>query len=685
VYDYAVSELLADPAVRYLTTGRDYVDALVSGPAVASTNGTLLLTADGDAVPAAASARLSAATELLTRVVIVGTEADFPAALVDTVTAAITEPVVEAAFCLTLLHNNDGESQLLPIEPPFGGVAAFAATVERERALAAEVPGCASAGEILVSSGDNFLPGPTARINRELRVPNGLPWYDAVALDLIGYDAYTLGNHDFDFGPEGLREFYDSFALPQRLISANVDVSADPLLGPIASDAVAGPDDEGIFPSAVVEPVPGTRVGIIGLTTTSLPTVSSPGPTVTVSGNVPGSNDADVTALAAIVADEVADVRAQGADIIILSSHLQSIELERAVLAELSGIDAIIAGGGDEVLTNPGVPLQPGENAALGTYPLLEADADGTLVPIVTTPGNFNYVGRLALRFDAEGQLLPETGVNTFRSRLVRVSDTSAPGGVTPSPQIIAEVDEPLQASIDEFFGEVLADQQVPLDGRRETSRSEETNLGNLLTDSYVWASGASRAAGAPGWEDVPADRPIVAITNGGGIRNESILPVGDFTRLTTVQVAAFDNLVRAHTAVTGAQLTQLIDFALVENWSHVAGFTVTIDQAAPAGERVIDLVLDDGTEIVADGALVGGEEMVVFTTIDFLLRGGSDFPFEDVGLPFDDSVEVIVDGEGDLLYSRVLEEFVVADNGLAGVISAADYPEGGEGRITKR
>ena len=65
-----------------------------------------------------------------------------------TATAAVGD------FTLTILHNNDGESQLISAsgEPDYGGVARFKTLVDTEKAAATNV--------IMLSSGDNFLAGP---------------------------------------------------------------------------------------------------------------------------------------------------------------------------------------------------------------------------------------------------------------------------------------------------------------------------------------------------------------------------------------------------------------------------------------------------------------------------------------------------------------------------------------------
>ncbi|MDX1520144.1 MAG: bifunctional metallophosphatase/5'-nucleotidase, partial [Anaerolineae bacterium] len=87
-------------------------------------------------------------------------------------------------FTLTILHNNDGESQLINAggdNVDFGGVARFATLVDQ---LRAEGTGDNSAA-VLLSSGDNFLAGPEFNASLE----KGAPYYDTTAIGLIGYDA----------------------------------------------------------------------------------------------------------------------------------------------------------------------------------------------------------------------------------------------------------------------------------------------------------------------------------------------------------------------------------------------------------------------------------------------------------------------------------------------------------------
>ena len=113
----------------------------------------------------------------------------------------IPVPISADTFTLTILHNNDGESKLLPDEDAgFPGVARF---VARMKAMQAEAAGT-GAGVVTLTSGDNFLA--SQELNVSLARDGAL--YDSIALSGL-YDAMALGNHDFDLGPEVTARFID--------------------------------------------------------------------------------------------------------------------------------------------------------------------------------------------------------------------------------------------------------------------------------------------------------------------------------------------------------------------------------------------------------------------------------------------------------------------------------------------
>ena len=97
----------------------------------------------------------------------------------------------------------------------------------------------------------------------------GQAYYDALAMDLIGYDAIALGNHDFDFGPEVLAEFIKQVSESDApFLSSNLDFSGEPGLQALF--------DEGRIAASVVVQKNGVRIGIIGATTPNLRSISSP-------------------------------------------------------------------------------------------------------------------------------------------------------------------------------------------------------------------------------------------------------------------------------------------------------------------------------------------------------------------------------------------------------------------------
>ena len=140
------------------------------------------------------------------------------------------------------------------------------------------------------------------------------------------------------------------------------------------------------------------------------------------------------------------------------------------------------------------------------------------------------------------------------------------------------------------------------------------------------------------------------------------------------------------------AQFKEILENAVsqVENTSgrfaQVAGFSFTYDPTGTAqvvddagtvltpGTRIQEVTLDDATAIVTGGSVVAGGDLTI-ATIDFLARGGDQYPYR--------SAPITLLG---VSYQQALSNYVQApavDGGLAGAISAADYPTAGEGRIT--
>ena len=556
-------------------------------------------------------------------------------------------------FTLTILHANDLESALLPATgtdgSTYGGADRFVELVQREQhAATTGRPGAGQAGKrgvLTISAGDNFLPGPNLAASRQEGAPN----HDAIAFDEAGFDVSILGNHDFDLGPEFLADWLADVD-DTTVVSSNLGFAAEPTLAARVAD--------GTVVTTHVENVRGERVGIIGLTTPDLPQLtSSRGVTVD-------------PALAQVANAQAAAYTRAGVDKVVLVSHLQDIDNEVALAGQLRGVDVIVGGGGHELLAGPGDPLVPNGATPYGTYPLMPVDADGRTVPVVTTNALYTYVGRLVVNFDAAGRVVT---VDDAASRPLPVL-AAGPDAVQPDAVVARDVVAPVQQYVAGLAQQVVATSEVPLDGVRDDVRSRETNLGDLVADSLlVVGRREAAAAGIP--------PPVVALQNGGGIRNAGTLPAGNISVLDTYTVLPFSNFVAVapampvDTFIAGVEhgLSAAVTGGVLQpdgRFAQAAGYRVSYDPARPAGDRVVDLVLDDGTVLVEDGTPTGALGTISVATNDFTFRGGDGYPF--AGVPF--TVLPVT-------YQQAFEQYLRDD--LGGVVTAEDYPVGGEGRIT--
>ncbi len=579
----------------------------------------------------------------------------------------------DVAFRLTLLHTNDGESQLINAGDgleDFGGIARFVTRMEQLQVEGqlAQAPRfgepVVEQGVVTVSSGDNFLAG----VEFQASLEKGEPFYDTIGLSRIQYDAKAIGNHEFDFGPEvcaafirGFRglEFADLSARP-TFVTANLGFQNEPEMQALV--------DAGIIRKFRVINIGGTQVGIVGATTPALGSISSP-------RNVDINPD-----VAGAVQEQIDILRNQLAvDKIIFISHLQSVNEDTEVIAHLSGIDIAVAGGGSELLANEGDLLIPGDEGEIfGSYPLMVEDADGNMVPMVTTTGDYRYIGRLVVGFNADGEIVEIDE----QSGPVRIAGGDQPDAVESDPFVQARVVDPVAEFAAELDATVVASTEVELDGRRAQVRSVETNQGNLCADAILWQ--ANLLAGDFGV--APAH---VGLQNGGGIRNNNVYPVGDLTARNTFDIFPFGNFVTIVPNISVEQFVEILEncVSAVEDgsgrFSQVAGVRFEWDAAGTpqevdddgnvlvAGARIVNAQLDDATVLVENGVVNNAAPDINVAIVDFLARGGDQYPFR--GMPFTAL---------GVSYQQALENYLV--DALGGVVTAADYPEGGEGRITE-
>ena len=584
------------------------------------------------------------------------TVAAIGACLLLTATASVATPA-----SLTLFHNNDGESRLLGSNG-FGGFAQFLGELEHARDAVADT----GRDVLTISSGDNFLAGIAFEASQNRRDQTGglgssygadsksNNYYDALALATVGYDAITLGNHDFDFGPEVLADFINGYTAAggrAPFLSANLDVS-----GQTDLNALATSTPPLITSSTVVTGRSGEVYGIIGATTETLDNVSSPGPDVII-------ND-----VATAIQQEVSALQDAGINKIILSSHLQGLSNEQALAPLLTGVDIIIAGGGDELLANEpdalsSNPFQPNIE---GPYPVV-VDRDGQAVPIVTTVGEYRYVGQLNVEFDADGHvtefagdpiLVDPNGVDPH----IASGDRITAGGVTINLE--ADIIDPLLADDAEIRAQVIGTTEVFLNGVRNDIRSQETNLGNLIADGFVFA--AQQLGGLD-----PDAQAVIGLTNGGGIR--AAVEAGEVSNANIIAVLPFANSLVVLNEFSVEDLVSALENAVSSfpetngAFLQISGMSYDFDSSTG---KILRIVLDNGSEIY--NALLGGilqDITMDIVTNSFIAAGGDGYDefarytATDLGISYAEALRIYIRG------------------GLSGAVTTVQYG-GSSGRI---
>lgn len=585
---------------------------------------------------------------------------------------------------LTVLHIGDQESWLISAQGNlrdnatqsisfYGGIDRLATVVANAKAAATG----AGKSVITLNAGDSFLPGPrlTASFaNLATAHPDGgQDFYDAIANRLIGVDATTFGNHEFDLdntGPVAARFAEVSGA---TYLSVNLDFDATPELAALKA---AGK----VAPSRIVTTAGGKKVGIVGATTPLLPIISSPPAGIMKNWSAGNSETQNLDAMIPLVQAEINRLRtSEGVTAIIVMSHLQNAQNEiTRLVPQLRDVDLVISGGGHELMRDPDDLLISGGVApSFATHPVYANDLDGQPVPVVTGHFGNRYVGEVNLTLDdVTGAVTSLDG-----TRMIRVSGATADADkVTGDASVFAQAVQPVMDYIAALNAQIIGSTATKLNGPTHAActpapcqytegvRNAETGLGNLVAD-------AMRLAGS-------AD---VAIQNGGGIRTSIAVP-GNVSVGDTFNILPFTNLVKRAPSMNAAQLKDLLEHSVAASttvgtpqgrFAQISGIKVVYDTTRAArtalgnGDRIRRIVLDDGTVLVDSGVIVDPLRSFSFATIDFTANGGDGYPFAANGVAFENNPFSIT-------YQEALANFISmpkADGGLQR-LNAADGDE---------
>ncbi|WP_080831995.1 S-layer homology domain-containing protein [Cohnella massiliensis] len=430
---------------------------------------------------------------------------------------------------------------------------------------------------ILVDAGDVF--SGTLYFNQF----NGLA--DVWFMNLMGYDAMTFGNHEFDKGPGALADFIEAANFP--FVSSNIDFSANAEVGGLFKGEIGAASVTGAVYSSIVKEVGGERIGIFGLTTPDTVSLSSPGDTIVFEDYKASAETA------------VAKLKEAGVDKIVVLSHLGYTEDEK-LARQVSGIDVIVGGHSHTKLEEPVV-----------------YNADGEPTLIVQTGEYGDNLGQLDVTFDERGVLKAWSG------KLLAVD------GYEDDAEAAAKLQE-FAAPLDELRKTVVGKSEAALDGSRETVRKGETNLGNLIADGML--------AKVKSIVQAPDAAGYVTIQNAGGIR--ASIDEGDITLGEVLTVMPFGNNLTA-LKMTGREIAAALENGVSGaesgegRFPQVAGMRFYYDSTRQPEivDSVTGEVKQEGSRIVkvqiegADGSYsdIDPNAYYIVATNSFL-AGGGDF-----------------------------------------------------------
>lgn len=211
---------------------------------------------------------------------------------------------------------------------------------------------------------------------------------DADLMNSICFDAFALGNHEFDDGDQQLVNFLDLLnkpnACPQKtpVLSANV-------VPKIGTALAAKTATDYIQPYTIKTMAQGVKVGIIGLTIA--------GKTQNSSRPLSTTQFLDEVTTAQKYIDQL---KAQNIDHIILLTH-QGYDRDQAMAKQLSGVDVIIGGDSHSLLGD----FSRFGLTSSGSYPTKTTDKNGKTVCIGQAWEYSKAVGMMDIQFNNNGDI----------------------------------------------------------------------------------------------------------------------------------------------------------------------------------------------------------------------------------------------------------------------------------------
>ncbi|MFA0403793.1 bifunctional UDP-sugar hydrolase/5'-nucleotidase UshA [Vibrio sp. 10N.222.52.C12] len=486
-----------------------------------------------------------------------------------------------AASCtkFTVLHTNDNHGRFWENSKGEYGMAARKTLIDSIRAEVTQ-----NGGETILLSGGDINTGVP-----ESDMQDAIP--DFVGMNLLGYDAMALGNHEFDNTLDVLEMQSELADFP--MLAANIYIKD--------GDTVT---DERLFSPYKVFTINGLKIAVIGLTTKDTAKLVNPDNVATIH-----FADPQVEIKKAIKEIEANET----VDLIFATTHMGhyadgqhgseapgDVLLARSL--EEGQLDAIIGGhsqtpvcmeGNEYADFNPGDDCKPDQQN--GTY-IMQAHEWG------------KYVGRADFEF-YDGKL----HLAKYDLVPVNLKEKDENGDyqfiqseIKPDAAVKATL-YPYQQQGQDLLDVIISKTDAKLEGDRDVVRSEQTNLGHLLGEAYRT------------YELVNAD---FGVMNSGGVRDS--IAAGDIAYRDVLTVQPFGNFVTKAT-MTGAEVKAYLD--VVATKTAGSGAYAQLDNIS----LTVDCDLSDVTIRDINGKGFDLADTYTFSVISFSAAGGDDYPVIDV------------------------------------------------------
>ena len=508
----------------------------------------------------------------------------FFCAAVAAASVGLTSPVLSAD--LTILHINDHHSHLQA-----DGRMDLTLAGEKTRVRSGGFPALVTKFKDLAAQNQNVLKLHAGdAITGDLYYTLFKGKADAALMNEVCFDAFALGNHEFDDGDAGLAAFLDelkSGGCKTEVLAANVKPE-------VGVSALAKSSATDYFKPHHVFERGGMKIGVIGIDIANKTKQSSSPDETTMFADELTTAQAEIDALTK-----------QGVQHIVLLTHYQ-YENDLALAKALKGVDVII-GGDSHTLLGDFAAL--GKTAA-GPYPTRVTGAGGQTVCVAQAWQYAQIAGELHISFDDKGAVTACSGTphmmlaDSFKRKnadgkrveLEGEARAAAIAAVKAHPNLsIVSEDAEAAAVLASFSGQVdalkaekigtiaspLCLERIPGQGKSKMCTPADTakngsDISNLVAHAF---RDMSRTGD-------------IAIQNGGGVRTD--VKAGEFSIGDAYTLLPFANTL-VELSMTGAEIHQVLedalDYALTPDGStgaypYAAGLRWSIDTRQPKGKR---------------------------------------------------------------------------------------------------